>query len=45
LVEVQVPDEWADDALALVQEDTGDGWPDEENTEDEVAEEGLEDVL
>ena len=45
LVEVQVPDEWADDALALVQEDTGDGWPDEENAEDEVAEEGLEDVL
>ena len=45
LVEVQVPDEWADDALALVREDAGDDWPDEENAEDEADEEALEDIL
>ncbi len=44
LVEVQVPGEWATAAVALVQEDAVEDWPDEE-AEAEVDEEGAEDIL
>jgi len=42
LVEVQVPLEWADDALALVQEDLAVDWRAEQNAADEADEEDLE---